>query len=72
MPLDLSDDQKLALIALLTRTIQGDRYPSSPRVRTLKNILVKLDAKPPEQPYSYARRKRRASGRGAGNSPVSH
>ena len=54
MPLDLSDDQKLALIALLTRTIQGDRYPSSPRVRTLKNILVKLDAKPPEQPYSYA------------------
>ena len=49
--LDLSDDQKLALIALLTRAIQSDRYPSSPRVRTLKNILVKLDTRPLEQPY---------------------
>ena len=41
---DLSEDQKLALVALLTRTIQGDRYPSSPRVRiiavqTLHSVL---------------------------------
>jgi hypothetical protein len=44
MALDLSDEQKLALVALLTRSIADDRHPSSPRVRTLKDILVKLDA----------------------------
>jgi len=49
--LDLSDEQKLALVALLTRTIADDRHPSWSRVRTLKDILVKLDAKPPAQPY---------------------
>jgi len=51
---DLSEDQKLALVALLTRTIQGDRYPSSPRVRILRDILVKLNANLPGQPYSNA------------------
>jgi hypothetical protein len=50
MALDLSDDEKLALVALLTRSIGTDRYPSSPRVRTLKAILAKFDAKPPA-PY---------------------
>jgi len=49
--LDLSDEQKLALVALLTRTINDDRHPSSSRVRALKDILVKLDAKSPGQPY---------------------
>ena len=51
MALDLSDGQKLALVALLNRSIADDRHPSSSRVRTLKDILVKLDAKPPAQPY---------------------
>jgi hypothetical protein len=51
MALDLSDDEKLALAALLTHTIVHDRYPRSPRVRTLKDVLAKLDAKPPAQPY---------------------
>jgi len=51
MALDLSDEQKLALVSLLTRSIADDRHPSSSRVRTLKDILVKLDAKPPAQPY---------------------
>ena len=51
MALDLSDGQKLALVALLTHSIADDRHPSSSRVRTLKDILVKLDAKPPAQPY---------------------
>jgi hypothetical protein len=51
MALDFSDDEKLALVALLTRSIATDRYPSSPRVRTLKNILGKFDAKPPAPPY---------------------
>ena len=45
LALDLSDEQKLALVVLLTRSIADDRHPSSPRVRTLKDILVKLDAK---------------------------
>ena len=50
MALELSDEQKLALVALLTRSIANDRYPSSPRVRTLRDILSKLDPKPPAQP----------------------
>jgi len=51
MALDLSDDEKLALVALLTRTIGHDRYPMSPRVRILKDVLAKLDVKPPALPY---------------------
>ena len=50
MPLDLSDDEKLALVALLTRTIADDRYPLSPRVRTLKDILAKLRPEPVREP----------------------
>ena len=49
--LDLSDEQKFALVSLLTRSIADDRHPSSSRARTLRDILVKLDAKPPAQPY---------------------
>ena len=48
---DLSDEERVTLGALLTRTITNDRYPSSVRVRTLKDILTKLDAKSPVQPY---------------------
>src|SRR6516162_7956011 len=44
---DLSDEERLTLGALLTRTISNDRYPSSLRVHTLKDILTKLDAKSP-------------------------
>ena len=55
MALDLSDDEKLALAALLTHTIVHDRYPRSPRVRTLKDVLAKLDAKPPAQPSLAAK-----------------
>ena len=50
MRLDLSDDEKLALVALLTRTIADDRYPLSPRVRTLKDILAKLRPEPVREP----------------------
>ena len=49
MALELSDEQKLALVTLLTRIIANDRYPSSPYVRTLRDILSKLDPKPPAQ-----------------------
>ena len=49
---DLSDEEKLALVTLLTRDIAQDRRQSSARVRSLKQILLKLDPKPPAQPIS--------------------
>jgi len=44
--LDLDD----AFVALLTRTIADDRYPLSPRIRTLKAILAKLRPEPVREP----------------------
>jgi hypothetical protein len=43
MTLDLTDDEKLALAAELKRTIAEDRYPLSPRIRTLEAILAKVE-----------------------------
>jgi hypothetical protein len=40
--LDVSEEEAAALVALLTRTIDGDRYTLSPRIRTLEAILAKL------------------------------
>jgi hypothetical protein len=34
----------------LTRTIDGDRYLLSPRIRTLKAILAKLRPEPAREP----------------------
>ena len=50
--LDLSNEEKLALVTLLTRNIAQDRRQSSARVRSLKDILFKLDPKPPAQVFS--------------------
>ena len=52
MALDLSNEEKLALVTLLTRNIAQDRHQSSAQVRSLKHILLKLDPKPPAQPSS--------------------
>jgi hypothetical protein len=52
MALELSNEEKLALVTLLTRNIAQDRRQSSARVRSLKVILFKLDPKPPAQPSS--------------------
>ena len=41
MNLDLDDDEARALLNLLIDAIEGDRYPLSPLIRTLKEILVK-------------------------------
>ena len=41
MQLDLSDEETRALLNLLIDAIEGDRYPLSPLIRTLKEILVK-------------------------------
>jgi hypothetical protein len=50
--LDLSNEEKLVLVTLLTRGIAQDRSQSSAHVRSLKHILVKLDPKPPAPPSS--------------------
>jgi hypothetical protein len=52
MALDLSNEERLALVTLLTRNIADDRRQSSARIRSLKQILLKLDPKPPSQPFS--------------------
>jgi hypothetical protein len=35
MQLDLADEETSALLSLLTKTIECDRYPFSPRIRTI-------------------------------------
>jgi hypothetical protein len=41
MILDLSDEEMRALLNLLIDTIEADRYPMSPRIRLLQEILGK-------------------------------
>ena len=47
-PLDLTDDEKRALIALLRQTLDYARFPRAPRLDPLKAILEKLDPPPPQ------------------------
>jgi hypothetical protein len=44
---DLSDDDKAILVELLREVIAADRFFLSPRVRSLKAILAKLDPPAP-------------------------
>jgi hypothetical protein len=41
--LRLTGDEQTALVALLKRVVDEDRYPSSPRICTLQGILAKLE-----------------------------
>ena len=41
MRLELTDEETFALLNLLVDTIEGDRYPMSPRIRALQAILGK-------------------------------
>ena len=41
MPADLTDDERAALIELLLRTIENDRFPISPRIKRLTKTLAK-------------------------------
>jgi hypothetical protein len=50
MNLDLTDEETTALVRLLRDAIDGDRYPLSPRIRTLKAILAKLRPDPIREP----------------------
>ena len=40
--LDLTDDEAAALAQELNDIVENDRYPFSPRIRTLRAILAKL------------------------------
>jgi hypothetical protein len=45
MRLDLSDEEAAALLSLLNRAIDDDRYPLSPRIRALRDIRAKFPAR---------------------------
>jgi hypothetical protein len=46
MPQNLTDAECSELARLLRQAIAADRYPMSPRIRSLKAILAKLDPEP--------------------------
>jgi hypothetical protein len=48
--LDLSDEETAALLRELDHMIDGDRFPLSPRILTLKPIRPKLRPEPPREP----------------------
>jgi hypothetical protein len=50
MHLDLTDDEAAALTQELHDIVENDRYPFSPRIRTLRGILAKLRPKPVRKP----------------------
>jgi hypothetical protein len=49
MNLELTDEQTEALIRELSHIIENDRYPFSPRIVTLKEILGMLRPEPPRR-----------------------
>ena len=48
--LDLSEDEADALINELHAIVENDRYPLSPRIRTLRGILGNLRPEPAREP----------------------
>jgi hypothetical protein len=67
---DLTEDDKAILVEPLRETIERDRFPMSPRIRSFKAILAKLappaprpepmpPPKPPGEPSLALRKKRR-------------
>lgn len=54
MPLDLTHDERVALVRLLCRTLDDDPYPMAPRLDPLKAILAKLE--PPGRDRNLGRR----------------
>jgi hypothetical protein len=52
MTLDLTDEETAALASLLSRTIDDDRYPLSPRIQNLKGILAKVRPEPVREPLA--------------------
>jgi hypothetical protein len=56
MNLDLSDEESAALIRELADITGNDRYPFSPRIRTLTAILAKLRPEPVREPLPPPKR----------------
>ena len=52
MHLDLSDDEATGLTQEPRTIVQNDRYPLSPRIRTLRGILANLRPEPVREPLS--------------------
>jgi hypothetical protein len=50
MHLDLTDEEAAALTQELHDIVENDRYPFSPRIRTLRAILNKLRPEPVRKP----------------------
>ena len=50
MRIDLSNDETAALLRELDSIIDYNRYPFSPRIRTLKEIRAKLRPESPREP----------------------
>jgi hypothetical protein len=50
MHLDLTDEETAALTQELHNIVENDRYPFSPRIRTLRAILNKLRPDPVREP----------------------
>jgi len=50
MTLDLTDEETAALLGELDRVIDNDRYPFSPRIRTLTAIRDKIRPEPVREP----------------------
>jgi hypothetical protein len=48
--LDLSDDEAATLIKELHAIVKNNRYQFSPRIRTLRGILAKLQPEPSREP----------------------
>jgi len=57
--LDLTDEETFALLNLLVDTIEADRYPMSPRIRLLREILGKFGQIGPASPPELAQKLRR-------------
>ena len=61
MDLELDDELAAALIKELAEIVEGDPYPFSPRISTLRAILEKLapqpvrEPLPPPKPYAPPR-----------------
>ena len=50
MHLDLTEEENAALTQELHEIVENDRYPFSPRIRTLRGILAKLKPEPVRKP----------------------
>jgi hypothetical protein len=55
MNLELTDEQTEALLRELSQIIDNDRYPFSPRIRTLKKIRAKIRPEPEREPLPLRR-----------------